>query len=786
MPTFGIFCVHKTTPKYPQKTQTLSQKKYSKTLSKIHPKKLQSKDKNQLIFLQDITKMRNDIVLFSKNIPTHLQETLSENDIVLALLVGKRGKEYVRIIKVLSSEYNQHKKRLVYLEKYQNNIIGIDLKNGEICPLPFSQKSLSQLPFHCVFSYENGGANQCKKPQIHKILGVLEDAHIDEKIALFLQGREEDFSLECRGLARSFGDMVEPSLYQKRVDLRGLDFISIDPSDAKDFDDVIFYDEKKGILYVGIADVSEYVLPKTALDIEAKSRCFSLYFPHKCYPMLPQELSENLCSLKADEVKLAMVCEIAFSRTKKPKNTKMSRQTTFYQPDFDKPKSCKIYEALIQPKANVSYEYIDALLDTLESSTPQKPIKNIAKSSPKSSDIFAPLKAIKHSKWILDFSVLAQRLKKERLQNGFDFFTKERKMILNTQNEIESIKEIYPTRSHSLIEEAMLLANVSAAQILDNVLGGRGIYRTHNPPTKDKLHILFAELALLGYEIKKSNKIYEQIYSIQSQATNMQEREYIDKLIIKAQQEARYTPSKETHFGLGFEAYTHFTSPIRRYSDILAHRLIKLLLKCCGGVLDFVLESKNMTQAITPKNSTKNTQKIMLDKDFARHINFVLDSILVATPLLNEAERRITKCEMGFKDRKYARSALNILKENEEIEICIRIIDERYPAIAVVESSDTNYEKTNLAKQILQGARVFVLDSEVEIEKYGLYIASIIEVELGSAKIYVKINDLLSQHLQNLHSKQDILKSTKCNNAHKKKATKNHKINAPRPKKPSK
>ena len=768
LPTFGIFCVHKTTPKIPIKNTKHLSKKTSKHTTKSLAKNPQPLYKNQLIFLQDITKMRNDIALMRQHIPTHLQEILSENDIVLALLVGKRGKEYVRIIKVLSSEYSHNQKRLVYLEKYQDKIIGIDVKSGEKNPLPFSQKSLSQLPFHCVFSYENERKDKRKKPQIHKILGVLEDGFIDEKIALFLHGREEDFSAECRELARSFGDRVEPSLYKNRVDLRGLDFISIDPNDAKDYDDVIFYDEKKGVLYVGIADVSEYVLPKTALDTEAKSRGFSLYFPHKCYPMLPKELSENLCSLKADEIKLAMVCEIAFERDKKPKTTKIkSCQTKSKQTNAYKPKSCKIYEAIIQPKANVSYEYIDTLLDALKSNNAlKKPIKSVAKSSLKSSDIFAPLKSLKNPKWILDFSLLAQGIKKERLKNGFDFFSKERKMILDKNNEIESIKEIYPTQSHSLIEEAMLLANVSVATILDNVLCGRGIYRVHNPPTKDRLNALFAELALLGYEIKKQGTIYEQISALQSQQTNLREREYIDKLIIKAQQEARYSPSKEAHFGLGFQAYSHFTSPIRRYSDILAHRLIKLLLQSYGGVLDFTLESNNIAPKIMPKitqkNATNNKQKIT--QDFTRHINFILDSIAVATPLLNDAERKITKCEMGFKDRKYARSALKVLRASEKI--CIRIIDERYPAIGVVESSPKSNQndnftesntKTNLANNILQGARVFVLDSEVELEKYGLYLASIAEVELGSAKIYVKIHSkitiLQNQPLQNSHSK---------------------------------
>ena len=721
-----------------------------------------SKPKSSLaksIFLQDITKRRNDIRLSLKNTP----KSLENGEIVLALLAGR----FVRVIKSLSSHSTKHtqKQNLIYLEKQKGKIIGINFQDGEISTLPFSQKSLEQLPYHCVFSYEN------IKPKINKIYGVLEESKVDEAIALFLADRKEEFSQEAKQLAQSFGDRVEPSLYTDisgglcgseagrkaggkvcgRVDLSKLDFITIDPSDAKDHDDAIYYDEKSKVLYVAIADVSEYVLPKTALDEEAKQRLFSLYFPHKCHPMLPQELSENLCSLKANELKLALVCEIHFRTTS-------SRKIT--------PKSTKIYEALITPKANVSYEYIDSFLDTLES----------AKKS-----IFKPLKSLANPRWILSFWHIASGLKNERLKKGFDFFTKERKMTLDKEGEIESIRTILPTRAHSLIEEAMLLANVSVAMALDSALGGKGIYRTHNPPTKDRLHALFGEIAQLGYTIEKSRakkpqndyskNIHSQIAYLQSLANTQKEKEIIDKLIIKSQKEARYDCSKNEHFGLGFEAYTHFTSPIRRYSDILAHRLIKLLLRS-SGALDISF-AKNQATLPNQKN-----------KEITRHINFTLESIRIATPLLNDAERAIAKCEMCFKDRKYARSAQKWQGES----IYIRIIDERFPAIGVVdfaESSEEANDKSSKAKsskaksgetksptpptqttqstqlahatqqlavhrtpnaslqEILQGARVFVRDSS--LQKHATYLAQIAQVELGSARIYANILDISTQ-----------------------------------------
>ena len=720
------------------KAQKLNFKLSSKFgIFRIHKIQSHIKPTYKPIFLQDITKTRDDIKLSNKNISKSLLDSLQQDDIVLALLAGKS----IRIIKILSKEHSTNKNRLVYLEKQCGKIIGIDLKNGEICPLPFSQKSLESLPRFCVISYENH--NKHSKPTINKILGVLQDPKVDEAITLFLGGRKEEFSAQSKELARSFGDKVEPSLYPSRIDLRGLDFITIDPSDAKDHDDAIYYDEKKRILYVAIADVSEYVLPQTSLDIEAKSRLFSLYFPHKCHPMLPQELSENLCSLKANEVKLAIVCEVHF-----PSKNAIKSSTNL------SPKYCKIYEALITPKANLSYEYIDTLLDKLESST----TSTIHKSTKSNSadvilaDVILPLKHISNPKWILSFCHIAQCLKEQRLKKGFDFFSKEQKMILDKNSELESICTIYPTRSHSLIEEAMLLANVCVAQILDSTLKSKGIYRVHNPPTKDRLSTLFSEICALGYELKKDAKtsyhsreqFHKQITHLQSQATDKTQREILDKLIIKAQKEAKYESKRSEHFGLGFDSYTHFTSPIRRYSDILAHRLLKLLLQIRGEIHFYPPlaphnKSQDFKQHITKENIPANILK---------HINFTLESIVKSAPLLNEAERIIAKTEKQFKDRKYARVALKWQKDSH---IWIRIIDERFPSIGIVESRQANYTKTDSIKaqsnyeiscnkslqDLLQGARVFVLDSR--LEKNAIYLASIAEVDIGSAKIYAKI-----------------------------------------------
>ena len=245
-----------------------------------------------------------------------------------------------------------------------------------------------------------------------------------------------------------------------------------------------------------------------------------------------------------------------------------------------------------------------------------------------------------------------------------------------------------PTLAQSLIEECMLLANISSAQMLRDNLNSGGIYRVHNEPTKDRIHALFVRLSELGFTIPKG-KLHAQIQAIQALAKPTAKE--IDKLIIKTQQEAHYAYHAEKHFGLGFDAYTHFTSPIRRYSDILAHRLLKLLLQ----------------------TSNAKTQK---------QLHFVLESIQAIIPILNEKERQIAKIEMDFKDRKYARLAY----ANKGLIVEISIIDERYPILATITS------------EILFGARVYV-ESSTELEVNQTYKASIIDANIASGKIWTQI-----------------------------------------------
>ena len=542
---------------------------------------------------------------------------LADGDLVLLLTKPKEP----RLIKVLNRS-SALASRLLCLVQKRGKIIALDCKSLEPISLPFSQKSLRALPKYCVLEYSAG--------QITKVLGSLLEPSIDEKLILAKYNFADSFSQAAQAFAKSFGD-VDVGCYPERANLCDKPFITIDPSDAKDHDDAVFWDQDSHTLYIAIADVSEYVLLNTELDTQAKARCFSLYFPHICYPMLPNALSQSLCSLRANEPKLALVWEITLHR-----RTKL-------------PRSAKLYEALITPRANISYEQAQAILDSR-------------------GDFGALESSLAHFSWLCDLYAITQKLKAKRLTKGYDFITSDTTMRLNPKGTIESIHTHAACPSHSLIEESMLLANILSAQVLAGICEDGGIYRAHEPPSDDRIYALFSQAKELGYTIKSSN-LHAQIQALQKEALKRGEsaRKQLDTLIIKAQKEARYTDKKEAHFGLGFEAYTHFTSPIRRYGDLIAHRLLKIAMRD------------------NPKRVVVANAPTTLGSKARKQVAYALESSSAMIPLLNERERQISRAEVEFKDRKYAREAQALM--GAVVQVCV--VDERYPAFGVVCAGDS-------------------------------------------------------------------------------------------------
>lgn len=567
-----------------------------------------------------------------------LLSEISQNDIILAKIIKIKGKNRANPLLVL---YKQQTQTLCYLEKVKGKIQAIALKNTKTTfNLNASQKSLQALPKHAVLSIDP------QTKEIKEILGVLQDPKIDEKISLHIYNRVQNFSFEAQNLAESFGKEVDPLMYPDRKDLTHIAFCTIDPNDAKDHDDAIFFDSSSHKLYIAIADVSEYVSPQSSLDLEAKERGFSLYLPHKSYPMLPKNLSENICSLKQNKVRLAFVWELRLHRR------------TFEILDS------QLFNALIINHQNITYEEVDKLLMQEKISINKKVRKSI-----------------------LDFHLVAKKIRTKRLKKGFDFFNDELKMKLDENGFLQNIETSLQGDSHTIVEEAMLLANKSAASLLQKYVPDTGIYRVHNQPTQEKIKLLMFDLKNLGYEIK-SKDFHQNIQSIQKQAEKKQARKQIDKLIIKSQSQAMYSTHNIGHFGLGFEKYTHFTSPIRRYSDLVLHRILKEILN--------------------PKSDKK--------------LSYLLNTIESSCILLNELERQITKIEFDFKDRKYTRWAgLHI-----GIKLKAMIMDEHYPPLAMITEKIT-------------GARVILDILPSECNKFDEIFIKITKADLPSSKIYAKV-----------------------------------------------
>ena len=506
-------------------------------------------------------KPMRDIVVESKNLGgAHL------GDIVVAhLLSNKKSRQSAKILAVLEPA---NETSLVYLKRFGGAVLGVNIQNGLSLALKASQKSLKALPLGTLLKINN--ANN----EITEVLGLITDPNIDEKISLAIYNKKDEFPPACEDEARALGDTVDPSMYKERVDLQHLPFCTIDPDDAKDFDDAIYYDTSKNELYVAIADVSEYVSAFSATDKEAKNRCFSIYFPHKSVPMLPRTLSENICSLRPDEPRLAFTFKISLN-------------------DDLSVKKEELFSAIIKSKKRFTYNEVDKILEN-KSGCEQGILD-----------------------WLLPLHKITQRLKQIRLKKGFDFRSKELKMSLNDDGLIASTHFESETPSHALIEDCMLLANKAAAKMIS-----KGIFRNHAPADIKKINFLLDDLAALGIEAQYESNLAAMIAKIQSKANELGIREDADKLIIKAQKRAEYSHTSSGHFGLGFETYTHFTSPIRRYSDLTLHRLLKA----------------------------------QLAKDDKLY-NYLLEGIEATCEELNIKEREADKVAFDFMDRKFARWA---------------------------------------------------------------------------------------------------------------------------------
>jgi len=558
-----------------------------------------------------------------------------EGDLIIAQrLLGQRGTPSAKIAEIVGREQSYSIAYILYKNDHKSLV---DLKTDHPIGAELTPEELEKYKTGDVFKIDN------QENKVLECLGNLKDPLVDEKIVLAQFNKHDEFEEDVLKIAKSFPP-VDAKKYPKRKDLRDLDFSTIDPVTAKDYDDAICWDDANSTLYVAIADVSEYVKPFGALDNEAIYRSFSIYLPHRSIPMLPRQLSETLCSLQPHVDRLAYVFEM-----------KLDIKT------LEVVKS-EVYEAVIFSKRRFNYEEIDAYFEGKLQAKNEEEVR-----------IFDALTKLK---------VVTDALKVKRLKVGYDFRSTEIDMEIDENSNLISTHEAEETPSHALIEDCMLLANKEAAKCFE-----RGIFRIHEPPSQNKLQILYQELAGIGMQIDIKKTIKETISNIQAQAREMGLESEVDTLIIRSQMQARYAPLNSGHFGLGFEQYTHFTSPIRRYADLIVHRLLKAI-----------------NRGDTEEGS------------------YVLRNIEALSMTISEKEREASTIETEFMARKYARWA----EQNLNKEFKARI-------------SATEVEVKAELRDEIRGARLLITSPSSDISLFEDVIVKIERVDIARAKIYAAV-----------------------------------------------
>ena len=387
--------------------------------------------------------------------------------------------------------------------------------------------------------------------RVKEVLGEIDDPGMEIEIAVRKYSVPHEFSDACIALARTLPDKVRAQDRKHRVDLTDVALVTIDGEDARDFDDAVYCEPattgrgksavKGWRLLVAIADVSHYVETGSAIDVDAYDRATSVYFPRRVIPMLPEKLSNGLCSLNPEVERLCMVCDMFVAA---------DGAVSAYQ----------FYPAVMWSHARFTYTEVAAILANTKGP-----------------------EAIKRKDRVADLmnlhDVYRALLGARNKRGAVDFETVETQIVCDESGRIEKIVPRTRNDAHKLIEEAMLAANVCSA---DFILQSKhpGLYRVHEGPTPEKKEILRSYLKATGVGLGISDDPKPAEFQAIALATrDRPDALQIHSMLLRSMQQAIYTPTNSGHFGLAFDAYTHFTSPIRRYPDLLVHRVIKAILE---------------------------------------------------------------------------------------------------------------------------------------------------------------------------------------------------------------
>ncbi|MFZ4288085.1 ribonuclease R [Variovorax sp. HJSM1_2] len=382
--------------------------------------------------------------------------------------------------------------------------------------------------------------------RVKEVLGEVDDPGMEIEIAVRKYDVPHIFSDACIALARGLPEKVRPQDKRNRIDLTDVPLVTIDGEDARDFDDAVYCEPAKvgrskgWRLLVAIADVSHYVETGSAIDVDAYDRATSVYFPRRVIPMLPEKLSNGLCSLNPEVERLCMVCDMMVTA---------KGEVHAYQ----------FYPAVMFSHARFTYTEVAAILGNTRGP-----------------------EAVRRKDRVQDLLNLADvyraLLAARSVRGAVDFETTETQIVCDENGRIEKIVPRTRNEAHRLIEEAMLAANVCSADFINQ---GKqpGLFRVHEGPTPEKKEVLRNYLKAMGVGLSITDDPKPSEFQAIAEATkDRPDAQQIHSMLLRSMQQAIYTPMNSGHFGLAYEAYTHFTSPIRRYPDLLVHRVIKAIL----------------------------------------------------------------------------------------------------------------------------------------------------------------------------------------------------------------
>ncbi|MCV2357699.1 ribonuclease R [Paucibacter sp. TC2R-5] len=424
--------------------------------------------------------------------------------------------------------------------------------------------------------------------RIVEVLGEIDDSGMEIEIAVRKYEVPHRFSAETLAQAGKLPEKLRAVDLKHRIDLRDVALVTIDGEDARDFDDAVYCEpHKQGRgktafsgwrLLAAIADVSHYVKPGDPLDGDAYERATSVYFPRRVIPMLPEKLSNGLCSLNPNEDRLSMVCDMLVTE---------AGEVQAYQ----------FYPAVIRSHARFTYNEVAAVLGNTHGPEAAK-----------------RRELVPH---LLHLHEVYRALLAERGRRGaIDFDTVETQIVCDDNGRIEKIIPRTRNDAHKLIEEAMLAANVCAADFIAHSKHG-SLFRVHEGPTPEKRVALQAYLRALGLGLSISDNPKPSEYQAIAAATKDRvDSTQIHAMLLRSMQQAMYTSANAGHFGLSYLAYTHFTSPIRRYPDLLVHRVIKAILAdkryhLDAGKMDVPMATKRPGRAapIDPAKASTETER---------------------------------------------------------------------------------------------------------------------------------------------------------------------------------